>query len=482
MPEDMPSSWGYVSSTRTRLKTYIAKAEPHARRLLEPRGQVDEGKGWRAWVKEKRKGGFGLSNDIDSTGVEVVNIFPGWAARRYAREGETKGTHMHISLPSCPLNDVQFLPSLKSKCLCRGSHVLGGIQKMPHAHNALSFVWQRVCRAPIHWRPLIHLQLLGFAGLPKIVESTANVAPYESSLAHLTPQTEERLTLLPPNESDPDLDIEALDRELNLVKLDDSEDGDLSEASSSDDQPSPQRETPSDKEVPRPASAPNEQLHDNLEKRIRCLWYTALPNRTIRLHFLISPHKDAAAPGKQEGSSDEGKFSLEPEDGFLAMQDVTTGNDGGFQAKVRIKWEDLCHHPQALQFAFGETIEDHDLLVVAKLLPQANQPPSSHAPADTQQTPSPTTATSVAPLASITRIPITHSPIRVISDIDDTVKHSGILLGARTVFHNVFVKDMRDNVIPGMGEWYMKMFSQGVRFHYVVSNFCSLSLNLFTPY
>jgi phosphatidate phosphatase APP1 len=55
-------------------------------------------------------------------------------------------------------------------------------------------------------------------------------------------------------------------------------------------------------------------------------------------------------------------------------------------------------------------------------------------------------------------------------DIDDTVKLSNILSGARAVFHNVFVKDLRDNVIPGMGPWYMNMWKRGVRFHYVMSD------------
>jgi phosphatidate phosphatase APP1 len=67
------------------------------------------------------------------------------------------------------------------------------------------------------------------------------------------------------------------------------------------------------------------------------------------------------------------------------------------------------------------------------------------------------------------RVPLTYSPIRVISDIDDTVKLSGVHCGARAVFHNVFVKDLEENLIPGMGEWYSEMWRRGVRFHYVVS-------------
>ena len=67
------------------------------------------------------------------------------------------------------------------------------------------------------------------------------------------------------------------------------------------------------------------------------------------------------------------------------------------------------------------------------------------------------------------RVSLTHCPIRVISDIDDTVKLSGVHCGARVVFQNVFVKDLEESLIPGMGEWYTEMWRRGVRFHYVVS-------------
>ena len=300
------------------------------------------------------------------------------------------------------------------------------------------------------------------------MESTGRVAPYESSLAHLTQQTEERLAIIPQNdpETDAGLDIEALDRELMLAKQVGGEDGDISETSSSSDEPT---STSIDNEVPVPYPHILKRLHDNLEKRIRFLWYSSLPNRTIRLHFLFSSHNAAANSENHETSSDAGELSLKPEDGFLATQDVATGPDGSFQATLRVKWEDLCHHPGAQHLAFGETIEDHDLLVIAKLLPN---PTPFNSPASTPHSPVPPVATPAPLLAAVTRVPITHSPVRVISDIDDTVKFSGILSGARTVFHNVFVKDLTDSVIPGMGEWYTKMFGQGVRFHYVVSMIC----------
>ena len=97
--------------------------------------------------------------------------------------------------------------------------------------------------------------------------------------------------------------------------------------------------------------------------------------------------------------------------------------------------------------------------------PQYAQYHSSRRPA--QDLSEPTTTSTVT-------IPISHSPIRVISDIDDTVKDSGVLNGARAVFHNVFVKDLKDCVVEGMGEWYTEMYKQGIRFHYVVRASISL--------
>ena len=88
------------------MRSYI-RPEPQgqpkpSRRLLDPHDQVDEtreGPGWRAWVNDKRREAFGLrtgrgSGDID---IQVVNLFPGWATRRYHhREGETVAcTHPH---------------------------------------------------------------------------------------------------------------------------------------------------------------------------------------------------------------------------------------------------------------------------------------------------------------------------------------------------------------------------------------------------
>lgn len=56
--------------------------------------------------------------------------------------------------------------------------------------------------------------------------------------------------------------------------------------------------------------------------------------------------------------------------------------------------------------------------------------------------------------------------ISLISDIDDTVKRSNISLGAKEIFRNTFVRELHDLTISGVREWYNKLHSMGVAFHY----------------
>jgi phosphatidate phosphatase APP1 len=57
--------------------------------------------------------------------------------------------------------------------------------------------------------------------------------------------------------------------------------------------------------------------------------------------------------------------------------------------------------------------------------------------------------------------------ISVISDIDDTIKHSAISSGAREIFRNAFIRELEDLTIDGVREWYCAMAEMGVKFHYV---------------
>lgn len=179
------------------------------------------------------------------------------------------------------------------------------------------------------------------------------------------------------------------------------------------------------------------RLHANLTERVQAFWSRWLPNRTIRLSVRTCNADPSAEP--------------------VFSQNVVTTPQGAFQALLTIPWERLCTHRDGVFIAFGDPQEEQDLHVEAELLPPTNPISSTVISAFT------------CTVKSAVVVPVTQSNIRLISDIDDTIKLSNILGGARTVFRNVFVRRLEELVINGMGEWYTGMWSRGVRFHYVVS-------------
>jgi phosphatidate phosphatase APP1 len=61
---------------------------------------------------------------------------------------------------------------------------------------------------------------------------------------------------------------------------------------------------------------------------------------------------------------------------------------------------------------------------------------------------------------------ISDNGVSVISDIDDTIKKSSISMGAREIFRNTFIRDLKDLTVAGVKEWYGELHRMGVRFHY----------------
>ncbi|KAI9810671.1 MAG: hypothetical protein M1827_006130 [Pycnora praestabilis] len=57
--------------------------------------------------------------------------------------------------------------------------------------------------------------------------------------------------------------------------------------------------------------------------------------------------------------------------------------------------------------------------------------------------------------------------VSLISDVDDTIKHSAIGNGAKEIFRNTFIRDLGDLTIDGVKEWYQKLAQMGVKMHYV---------------
>lgn len=57
--------------------------------------------------------------------------------------------------------------------------------------------------------------------------------------------------------------------------------------------------------------------------------------------------------------------------------------------------------------------------------------------------------------------------VSLISDIDDTIKHSAIGGGAKGIFRNTFARELNELIVLGVKEWYNKLASMGVQMHYV---------------
>jgi phosphatidate phosphatase APP1 len=62
---------------------------------------------------------------------------------------------------------------------------------------------------------------------------------------------------------------------------------------------------------------------------------------------------------------------------------------------------------------------------------------------------------------------IPETGVSLISDFDDTVKHTSILSGARELFRNTFVRNLGDLYVEGVQEWYSSLINLGVQIHYV---------------
>ncbi|QSZ34801.1 hypothetical protein DSL72_007659 [Monilinia vaccinii-corymbosi] len=71
-------------------------------------------------------------------------------------------------------------------------------------------------------------------------------------------------------------------------------------------------------------------------------------------------------------------------------------------------------------------------------------------------------------LSAIEEVKITEPKgVSLITDVDDTIKHSSIGAGSREIFRNVFIRDFADLTIEGVKEWYNTMYDMGVGVHYV---------------
>jgi len=201
-----------------------------------------------------------------------------------------------------------------------------------------------------------------------------------------------------------------------------------------------------------------QELHANLERRLMPFWSSALSNRAVRISLYASEDAISIARALGNEAYDYDDPRLLP----VASREVTTAQDGSFQVKFGVPWDVLLKHPDGVQVAFGDMKTEHDFFILAELLPPPPPPPSTSA------VPQPVSVNNTPVSWAQIRVPLSYTPVRVISDIDDTVKTANVLSGARAIFYTVFVQSLVEIVIPGMGDWYTKMWQHGARFHYVV--------------
>ncbi|KAI0077768.1 hypothetical protein K474DRAFT_1684169 [Panus rudis PR-1116 ss-1] len=430
----MPS-WRTLASAASRsFKGYVNAQRESARRT--PQGWDRSSAGGQdpsfrqvfgQWAGQKLRGLQGGGEDAGGTTneVEKLSLFPGWAARRYRTHPSTTTSE------DAPFDVDVFVSGFASKLSGPGFGTRAGKT---------------------------------FLRLAKSTSTNYSEPRYSEDLLDVSQ--------LPPRPDDmtDEAELKALEQQMRDLEVE-------SQHSSSSSVSSSSSTAPGDPSNGNGVLSDNlRKWHSNLEARLHPFWSSALSGRTVRLSLYTSD-PTAYAQYSSPPLNDIDACDDMPECRPIAAREVMTAQDGSFQVKFGLAWEEMCVHPGGVHIAFGDPEREVEFWVVASLMPNPSRPPTpsynnpqkpyGHNPSfsSTSQhyfssSRPPTVTTSIS-------IPLTNTTVRVISDIDDTVKNSGVLMGARAVFHNVFVKELEESVIPGMGDWYTSMWKRGVRFHYV---------------
>ncbi|KZT09836.1 uncharacterized protein LAESUDRAFT_796156 [Laetiporus sulphureus 93-53] len=447
----MPSSWRSLASAASRqIKTYVSqkefrRASPSSRGIIGDEGSSRK-QSWTQWAGQKLRQVQG-----ENTGVEQVLLFPGWAARRFH---EPSNSVMEVDricwiltareFTDAPFEIEVYISGYASRASGPGFNTRSGRAFLKVATS--------------------------FAAIPKLAmqASQGNGQSGWTQNTPLSKSTEDLLAniQLPvkPEETDENAEAEALEKQLHDLRLDPSSTTETESLASSSGTSSMDSESPSSPAISMTGPGAHfgalspliQRWNRNLETRLHPFWNcTSLSARTVRVS-LYATDPSLYQPEDQRTSGDY--ITHQP----LMRRDVVTGPDGSFQMKFHVSWETLCLHPEGVHVAFGDRRLEQDLFVVAELMALPPRPPPNTTPYQPppQYSPSPSASSSIP-------VPLTSSRVRVISDIDDTVKLASVLSGARAVFQTVFVKDLDQSIIPGMADWYMKMWRRGVRFHYV---------------
>jgi phosphatidate phosphatase APP1 len=171
-----------------------------------------------------------------------------------------------------------------------------------------------------------------------------------------------------------------------------------------------------------------ETLHDNLNARLRLFFSQKLVGRRIRVSIFLQPQES-----EPEKLIAKGTLMTELGGVFKSAICVPWQNGEPAGRKLRVRTELLTDQVEE------ETIDDQSSL--DRVMARSDE-------------------------ASV-GVTHAHAPIRVISDIDDTIKATHVLAGIKSVFRNVFTRPHEELTVDGMQQWYRSMQEEGACFHYV---------------
>ncbi|GAC77670.1 hypothetical protein PANT_27d00063 [Moesziomyces antarcticus T-34] len=183
-------------------------------------------------------------------------------------------------------------------------------------------------------------------------------------------------------------------------------------------------------------------FHHNLSRRLHDYWVYRLPHHDVFIE--ISPVINGDIARDSHGNRL-----------IMASTRLTADATGQFEHRLIIPWHMLnafCRHYADLLQAAPHQIQALD--VKATLLADSSDTASS------------------GPESPWRRCSIHEDHprrVRVISDIDDTVKHTGVVQGAKQILRNVFVLPYKDAEVKGISSWYHAMTDLGVGLHYVTN-------------
>ena len=239
-----------------------------------------------------------------------------------------------------------------------------------------------------------------------------------------------------------------------------------------------------------------QQLQRNLESRLRAFWTFRVEHREVRIEIeaifsdaakqaMAKAEKEMAESGKALNGGDK-----QQQPRLLATTALWTNSTGRFEHRLTIPWymlDAFCKHHQEtrnvhpreivalriravlmehknpLQKVYEWATGEAAGAAAATTGGEAQKGGGAQAPdhfrnhVDTEATP------------WIEHRVTTEGPgcVRVISDIDDTVKQTDVVGGLRAVFHNAFVKSFEEVQIEGVAAWYRAMEEARAPIHYV---------------